>query len=230
MKRYLPFIIIASVATAAATGGTFLYRAKRVDLSVIVADVAGAKPGAKPPHSRGENRAPVTLEEFGDFQCPPCQNIATGLLKLEHDYGTKLRVIFRQFPLAIHNHADLAARAAEAAGRQDRFWEMHDLIYRNQLTWSQAADVEPIFAEYAKEVGLNVDRYKRDLVSEEVKERVHADQERGESLGVKSTPSVFINGHMVAPVSLNEPGVRRLIDDAIAGKTPTPTPTISPAP
>src|SRR5213075_860669 len=101
------------------------------------------------------------------------------------DYRPRLRVIFRHFPLPNHAHAREAAFAAEAAGLQGKFWEMHDLLYREQAQWSKATDAQPLWNAYAGILGLNVDRFKQDMNSETVKERVAADQKHGASLGVQ---------------------------------------------
>jgi protein-disulfide isomerase len=227
MKRFLPFLLIIAVGVAAVAGGTWFYRMKSAEIAkATVVDITpGALPGAKPPHIRGDVMAPITLEEFGDFQCPPCEMLSQALLKVEHDYGRKLRVVFRQFPLAMHNHAALAARVAEAAGLQNRFWEMHDLLYKNRATWAKETDAAPIFETYASLLQLDMDRFKKDVESEAVKERVEADQKRGTSLGVTGTPSVFVNGHMIPPSGFDEKVLRAALDAAINGTTPTPSPS-----
>ncbi len=231
MKRYLPFILIVFVAAAALTSGFLVYRAKRAELTRVLADDKSedkASTTRESSHMRGDGSARVTLEEFGDFQCPPCATVAATLLRIEHDYGGKLRVIFREFPLPMHVHAQEAACAAEAAGLQGRFWEMHDLLYRNQSTWTAAAKIEDIFKKYAFTLGLDVDRFLRDSASEQVRERVATDHAQGEARGVTATPTLFINGHNIPPASLNEAGLRGAIDAALEGKPispPTATPT-----
>ncbi len=214
----------------ALAGGNLLYRAKVAELALKPVNLADRKEGALSPHLRGEDKAPVTLEEFGDFQCPPCGDLAPVLAKIEQDYGAKLRVIFRQYPLAMHKYADLAARVAEAAGKQDRFWEMHDLLYRNQAIWSKGTEVEGIFNKYAFSLGLEIERFKSDLTSEEVKRRIAADQERANSLGVRSTPSVLINNSLVPFSSVNDAGLRAAIDIVLDGKLPVPAASPSPTP
>src|SRR5712692_1712682 len=194
MKRYLPFIIITAVALLTVGIGTILYRAKRnASASLTPVQVSAGKPGATPPHLRGQPNAPVALEEFGDFQCPPCAGLAHVLGQIEQDYGKRLCVIFREFPLTSHQHAREAAIAAEAAGLQGRFWEMHDLLYQNQEVWSKAFDVRAFFNMYARSLGLDVERFAKDSASEEVKARVVSDGEHGASRGVKNTPTLFIN-------------------------------------
>src|SRR6059036_1150611 len=190
MKRYLPFVIVAGVALAALGSGAMLYRAKRPQLQAIPASnsVAGNS-NTESMHIRGNPDAPVTLEEFGDFQCPPCGNIAGFIDELVKEYDPRLRIVFRNFPLPNHKHAREAALVAEAAGLQGRFWEMHDLLYREQAVWSNADDVRELFDSYAGMIGLNIDQFKKDIDEEKTKARVESDHERGDSLGVQSTPT-----------------------------------------
>ncbi len=197
MKRYLPFIIIALVAALTVTGSMKFYRAKmRIYNSGRPADSAT---GLKAEHVRGEADAPVTLEEFADFQCPACR-VASGVLRaIEQEYGKRLRVIFRQFPLPMHRHGRDAALAAEAASLQGKFWEMHDLLYENQEAWSDAPDIRPIFDRYAESLHMNEAEFEKDCRSEEVAERVTAEHKLGESRGVENTPTMFINGQILRP-------------------------------
>ena len=217
MKRYLPFAIVATVAFVAVGSGITLYRAKRLPALTVSKDVALDRSGAAI-HVRGPTDAPVTLEEFGDFQCPPCGRLAGAISQMEQDYHPHLRVIFRDFPLAVHQHAHEAALAAEAAGLQGNFWEMHDLLYREQSAWSTAPDAQLLFERYAGVIGLDVARFKKDMESEQVKARVAADQRHGTSLGVTSTPAIFINGQPLTPSALNPSGLRAAIDAAIKSR------------
>ena len=211
MKRYLPFIIVGAVALILAGSLIMLYRAKRLS-----GPTAGTGPENTPGlHVRGEPTAPVTLEEFGDFECPPCGKVADALLQIEKDYGPKLRVIFHQFPLAMHAHADDAALASEAADLQHRFWEMHDQLYREQAVWSKSADVPSLFREYAQKIGLDVERFEKDMRSPEVRARVDSSQKLGLSRGVTSTPTLFINKTALPATSLNPPAIHAAIDEAL---------------
>ena len=199
MKPYLPFVILAAVAVLAAGAGAILYRAKQRTSAVGSPAVAGS-PGqleAEPLHVRGDPDAPVTLEEFGDFQCPTCATVSAVIGQIEQDYGHRLRVVFRHYPLAMHSHAIEAALAAEAAGLQGHFWEMHDLLYKNQALWSKASDPATagrLFTEYARSIGLDVERFAKDSNSDEVKARVFWEGQQGVSRGVRTTPTLFING------------------------------------
>ena len=107
-------------------------------------------------HVRGNPGAPVTLEEFGDFQCPPCGQFAGFAEELLKEYDSRLRVVFRNFPLPGHEHAREAAIAAEAAGFQGKFWEMHDTLYKEQTAWSKAPNTRELFESYAGTLGLNM--------------------------------------------------------------------------
>jgi protein-disulfide isomerase len=176
------------------------------------------RPGAEPLHIRGDPAAPVVLEEFGDFECLPCSIVWPVLEKLENDYGRRLVVVFRQHPLKKHRYALDAARAAEAAGLQDKFWEMHDTLYRNRATWVPADYVGPLLNSYATELGLDLERFKTDMDGEAVAKRIAADQDRGESLNVDRTPVLFINGEQIAPTARDERGLRAAIDKALGSR------------
>ncbi|HTG16787.1 MAG TPA: thioredoxin domain-containing protein [Blastocatellia bacterium] len=219
MKRYLPFVIVAAVALATLASGTMLYRAKRLPASTFAKNsVASEVGGGESIHVRGHSDAPVTLVEFGDFQCPPCAYLADPINQLERDYRSRLRIVFRHLPLANHQHAREAALASEAAALQGRFWEMHDLLYREQSVWSKAPDVQVLFSAYAGMLGLEIDRFKKDMESEQAKGRVRSDEEQAMSLGVATTPTVFINGQQVSPAYLNTPGLHTAIDAVINEK------------
>ncbi|HKP05277.1 MAG TPA: thioredoxin domain-containing protein [Chthoniobacterales bacterium] len=214
MKRALPFIIVGAVLFILCGSLVMLYRAKRLPTPTAATgeeNLAGL-------HVRGEARAPVTLEEFGDFQCPPCGRVAKDLKEIEKDYGSRLRVIFHQFPLDMHAHAREAAFASEAADRQHRFWEMHDMLYQEQETWSKAADVPALFREYAGKIGLDLERFEKDIKDPEVAAKVDADQKVGLARGVASTPTLFINKTLVPATSLNSTAVRQAIDEALKEK------------
>jgi len=198
MKRYLPFIIILAVAMLTAAAGVVLYRAMQHPVTGS-SETVGGQSGVSPQHVRGGSQPRVTLEEFGDFQCPPCAaTTLNSIAPLEKEYGERLRVIFWEFPLEMHEHARAAALAAEAASLQGRFWEMHDLLYQNQAIWSKAPDVRALFDSYAQELHLDLERFSKDCDSAEVAARVDRQQEYGVTRGVKNTPTIFINNQMFA--------------------------------
>lgn len=226
MKRALPFVIIAVVLGAGLLTARYLQRSTPELATASPAphaspSASAANPGehgADPPHAQGNASAPVTLEEFGDFQCPPCGLLHPVLKTMEGEFGpTKLRIVFREFPLVPnHVHALSAARAAEAAGLQGRFWEMHDMLYENQKAWHEAFDVRPIFEGYATKIGLNLEQFRRDTTSEIVERRIFLDGKRAHSLGVKGTPTVFLNGREVPFESLAPEKLKALINSELA--------------
>ena len=210
MKRYLPFIIVAAVGLMTFAGGFALYRAKK---PAELKDAA-----ASGIHVRGKAGVPVTIEEFGDFQCPPCGVMAGILKKLEAEEGARVRVIFHHFPLAVHVHARAASLAAEAAHEQGHFWEMHDVLYKEQGLWAKAPEVEGLFEGYARSIGLDVERLKKDMAKPEVAARVDADQKLGASRGVTSTPTLFLNNVALKPDAMNPAALHKAIETAIEEK------------
>lgn len=221
MKRFLPFVIIVVVLIAAVAATWFFIRSSPPSNSSTNSSESAA-PGAQPPHIRGNPSAPVTLEEFGDFECPVCGTYSVELKKIESEFGDRLRVIFREYPLypTPHKHALIAAQAAEAAGLQGRFWQMHDKLYENQKAWSEATDVMPLFIDYGKQIGLDTDRFGRELSGEMVTARITQDGIRAHARGVTGTPSFFVNGKEAKDESWKPEGLREMINQALraAGK------------
>jgi len=215
-SRNLAFGIIIAVLVAAVIAGVFLFKARRTAPGLQVATTT--KPGAQPPHVRGDANAPVTLEEFGDFECVPCFILWPALRNLEKDYGERLAVIFRNNPMPQHPHALDGARAAEAAGLQGKFWEMHDLLYLQRAKWTRAADPKTEFIEFARSLEFDVDRFSKDFAGPEVAGRVAADRERSAALGLDRTPVVFINGRRAELQGDVEKGLHDDIDTALGAK------------
>ena len=232
MKRTLPFIIIIVVLALALGSAWYLTRA--IPGSPTLGSQSPANsgsspastaqrppalqgvPGAEPPHVLGPAAAPAKLEEFGDFECPPCGLFHPILKQMKEEFGDQLQVTFREYPLVpAHQHALAAASAAEAAGLQGRFWEMHDLIYEHQNDWKKEFDVRPIFEGYAKQIGLDIQRYQQDVSSDTVSQRIFMDGKRGHSMGVKGTPTVFLNGREVPFESLPPEKLRVILQNEI---------------
>ena len=230
MKRILPFVIIAVVLGGGLLTARYLQGASTetpkpspspsvsANASPVASVVTSSEPGAEPAHALGDAKAPVTLEEFGDFQCPPCGQLHPVLKAMETEYGPqKVRIVFREYPLVPnHVHALAAARAAEAAGQQGKFWEMHDLIYEHQKDWEKLFDVRPIFDGYAKTIGLEMKQFTEESSSELVERRIFLDGKRAHALGVQGTPTVFLNGKEVPFPSLAPDKLKVLIDAELA--------------
>lgn len=165
---------------------------------------------------RGDKNSKVTLVEYSDFQCPACRNREPEVNSLVNEFGTHMRYVYRNFPLRqIHLNSQISAQAAEAAGLQGKYWEMHNLLFEKQQTWSpQPADVvKATFAEYAAQLGLNVDQFNKDLTSNKVEGLVNEDADSGKASGVNSTPTFFLNGLELKQKNNDE--LRKLIRDAV---------------
>jgi protein-disulfide isomerase len=137
---------------------------------------------------RGSPMAQVTIYEFSDFQCPHCKMAAPYLKKVVEESNGKVKLVFKQYPLSGHPKSREAAKAAVAAQRQGKFWEMHDLLFKNQDELQRAN-----FDEYAKKLGLDVAKFKADMAAAETEKKVEADLAEGRAAGVDSTPSIFVN-------------------------------------
>ena len=183
-SRSLP-CIMAGVATFTLLAGPLHCQTVQQNSLTTSGDrAASTKPPTESVHIRGNSNAPVTLEEFGDFECPSCKSLATFLDQMVKEYHPRVRLIFRNFPLSMHQHARDAAAAAEAAGVQGHYWEMHDMLYQEQPVWSSSNDVRTLFVSYAETLGLDLRQFKRDMESGKVKDRIELDQARAKSLGV----------------------------------------------
>jgi protein-disulfide isomerase len=224
MKRVVPFVIIGAVLVGGLLAVWRLSRPAHHSNSSRSGPtpVPGSLPeGAKPPHIRGNPNAPVTLEEFADFQCGACGAYHHELKKIEAEFGERLRVIFRENPLyPNHPYSIIAAQAAEAAGVQseNHFWLMHDKLFENQKSWTEARDKDAavaMFVDYAKQIGLNADRFMRDFNGEVVAQRLTQDGIRGRVLGVQGTPTFFVNGKEAKGESWKPDGVRAMINEAL---------------
>jgi protein-disulfide isomerase len=179
--------------------------------------------GAQPPNMLGSPNASVTVEEFADFQCPSCGQTYPVLHEIQSMYGPRIKFIFRNFPLPMHDKAYDAATAAEAAGLQgsDKFWAMHAQLYTNQKLWSVDPNYRQVFKDYAEKIGLDVNRFESDMAGLQTRNRVQADTDRGKALNINSTPTVFINGSEVPFQQLNVPTLQKLIDDALKSSQAT---------
>ncbi len=151
-------------------------------------------------HSRGPAIAPITLVEYGDFECPHCAAAAPVVRAALAEFDPRLRFVFRHYPIVIsHREAYLAAQAAEAAAAQGKFWEMHDLLFQRQSSLSRES-----LLGYGRELGLDVDLMARQLDSGLYADRVDRDLESGEASGVRWTPTFYLNGNRLGPLPIPE--------------------------
>lgn len=166
-------------------------------------------------HVKGNASSTVVFVEYSDFQCPACKTYYPLLLEVAKTYGDRIAFVYRHFPLKqIHFNAEPAAWASEAAARQGKFWEMHNLLFEKQSEWSTSNDLKKVFEDYALILGLDKDKFLADLDSKEVKDFVNAQRQHGLKEGLNSTPTFFLNGKKLDnPQSID--AFRILIDKAL---------------
>ncbi len=166
--------------------------------------------------TQGPETAPLALIEYSDFQCPACAAYQSLVKKVLENYGEQIRFAYRHFPLPQHQNAEEAAYAAEAAGKQGKFWEMHDRLFENQTIWAELSQSEAkaLFATYAGELGLDPNKFETDRASTETTTRVSTNANSGQTIGVNSTPTFFLNNKKISPRDYNE--FELLIKDALA--------------
>lgn len=185
MKKHFGKIILVIVVVL--MGGSFLYAnyaARSADEGVVISD-----------HIKGNSESSVTLTEYSDFQCPACGQFYPIVKSVLEQYGDDIAFEYKHFPLvSIHPYAMPAAKAAEAAGQQGKFFEMHDKLFENQNAWSKSATPQVFFIRYAEELGLNVDLFKQHMRSSMLEDRIKEQFAEAQDLGLTGTPSFFLNG------------------------------------
>jgi len=170
-------------------------------------------------HIEGQGKSDVTLVEYGDYECPYCGQYFPTVKQIETEYDQQIHFQFRNFPLvSIHQNAFAAARAAEAAGLQGKFWEMNSALYESQSQWTSASDATPIFNQYATQLGLNVAQFKSDSASSKVNSLINADMAEGNKLSIQGTPTFFLDGKQIQ-VANSPAAFEKLINAEIAKKT-----------
>ncbi len=171
-------------------------------------------------HTDGGGKSGVLLIEYGDFQCPACYQYFPLVEHVRTQFKDDITFQFRNFPLIeVHQFALLAARAAEAANMQGKFWEMYNQLYTNQPQWSRSSDPTPFFESYASQLGLNLDKFRQDIKGDETNSIVQADRAEAERLGFNSTPTFVLDGTKVDPNPTTQDAFDKLISNEIAKKT-----------
>lgn len=159
--------------------------------------------------------ASATLIEYSDFQCPACKFYQPLVTQVLSTFPDKLQLVYRHFPLrTTHKFAQIAAQAAEAAGKQGKFWEMHDMLFEKQDDWSKLPNAKDVFIEYAGVLKLDTNKFTSDLDTQEVAQKIDTDLAGGEAAGVDSTPTFYLNGKKVENIKSTEDFKKR-VEDAI---------------
>ncbi|MCI0420704.1 MAG: DsbA family protein [Acidobacteria bacterium] len=214
-----PLIVLTVLIVAAAAAALVLVRRSSSENSagaVSSNTTLGAKPVITPEGwAKGNLAAKTVLVEFGDFQCPSCAaarlKVDNALKKFEKD----LKVVFKQYPMPnLHRNAMIAAQAAEAAGRQLKFWEMYEILFARQNEWVNVPDALTFFLKYAAELQLDVEKFRQDMLDGEIRNKIFRDLLEGQVAQVRSVPSFFLNGKMMQGVK-NDAEFEELIAQAI---------------
>lgn len=167
-------------------------------------------------HKQGAGNKGVTLIEYGDFECPACGAYYPLVKQVKEKYKDDITFQFRHFPLVqIHRNAMAAHRAAEAAGKQNKFFEMHDMLYERQQSWKSETNPTAIFEGYAAELGLNIEQFRRQAASGDINDIINADIKAGQAADATATPTFVINGKKVEQNPRDLEAFYKLIDDAI---------------
>lgn len=189
-------VVLAALSWLVFAGRSDSNQANSVDPFVI------QREGAIKDNVYGNPDAKVVLFEYGDFQCPGCRNAYPAVKEVKEKYKDQIAFVYRHYPITTgHPNALAAAAAAEAAGEQGKFWEMHDKLFENQMpagmgSWNNASAEtrQDFFEQYASEIGLNMEKFRQDIQSEEIAQKISFDRALGRRVGVNSTPTFFING------------------------------------
>lgn len=231
-SMFKKFGIIAMIIVAAAGAFWLMYKGGSGTPSTNSPSAAPISVSEVTPadHVKGPENASVTLIEYGDFQCPACGAYHPIVNQIADEFKDSVRLVFRHFPLKqIHRNAEPAAHAAEAAGKQGKFWEMYDVLYEKQSDWSETRNPTSLFKQYASDLGLNVDQFETDMNSKEVADIVNADYNSGLAAGINATPTFYLNGAKVSNPQGLEP-FRQLIQTALDQVKTSPSPAGSAMP
>ena len=207
------FIGIGLVTLVIIVAGVFLLGRKTTPASLVQNEQKVL--GSSIRNFQGNANATVKIVEFADFQCPACgvaHPIVKSIIEKNQD---KVYFVYRHYPLSSHRNAKLAAQASEAAGVQEKFWQMYDMIFENQKEWSDSSNAKEIFETYAQKLGLDVTKFKEDF--DKTKSVIEQDYADGNQVGVDSTPTFFINGQKNAGV-IQQSQFQDIIDQASISK------------
>jgi protein-disulfide isomerase len=217
LKRVSYYILALGVIALVIWGIIASVKSSQLTVPVPLASVVTADDWQK-----GNPEAAVTLVEYSDFQCPACASFAPLVTQLTSQYGDRVLFVYRHFPLREkHQNTEIAAEAAEAAGLQNKFWEMHNILFATQDTWGTSTDAKSIFQSYATALGLNLDQFITDSNSDNTADQVEADYRSGLAANIDGTPTFFLQGVKIANPNSYDAFVT-LIEQALAKTSQSP--------
>jgi protein-disulfide isomerase len=215
-KRF--WVIVVGLAVV--LSGVFFFTSRKAE-----APTDNAAKGTVTNHVSGSASTGVKLTEYGDYQCPACGRYYQPVKEVTEKYKDRIQFQFRNFPLVqIHRNAMAGARAAEAADLQGKYWEMHDILYENQPSWSESSSVSTTFEGFATSLGMDLTKFKTDYKSKLVNDRIQADIKEGGKIPVESTPTFLLDGKKISNPDPTVEAFSKIIDAEIAKKTGQPTP------
>lgn len=218
------WIIFSAICVLVLGSLVYFSNRNRIDVSDVdpnAIQAASAKSGEIADHVFGKSDSKVILIEYGDFQCPGCGSAHPTVKKLTEKYKDQLAFVFRNFPITSkHPNARAAAAAAEAAGKQGKYWEMHNKIFENQNSWGNLGATErtKFFTDYAQELGLNTDTFTVDLAGDMVNQKISFDQAVGKKAGADATPTFILDGKKLNDEWANEAQFEEVIVNALKAK------------
>lgn len=212
MKSDSQFFIGVLVAAVLVIGSIIIFTSHKTAKPTASGDMPDINTTVGQKEGAGDS-ARVKIVEFGDYECPFCGKAEPDLRQAVQKNSDKVELIFRDFPLPQHQNALPAAYAAYAAGAQGKYWPMHELLYDRQSSWVNASDPESVFLGYARELGLDSNKFKADYGSAAAKKAIQADADYGTKIGVNETPTFYVNGKKVTGVQTLEQW-QQLIDEA----------------
>jgi len=217
MKKYLPtilivvaiLVIVGFIVKALTTPDSEL--ANKANQPITQSETEALRTGG----TIGNANSKVVLTEFGDYQCFACATWHPYIKDtIIPQYQDRVLIVFKNFPLEMHKNAQSASQAVEGAALQGKFWEMHNIVYDNQKNWENESDPNKKFEEYARQIGLNIDQWKKDRDSAKVKDLIKADVQLGTRLNLPGTPAFLINGVLQQPKAFED--LKNALDQALA--------------
>jgi protein-disulfide isomerase len=223
------FVLVIVISSVLLLIGGFIFTSKTGSSSSLNPNYKKLLEVVSDDYIKGNKDASVTFIEYLDFECEACAFYYPLIKQLAGEFKNEVRFVNRYFPLPGHQNGLPAALAVEAAGKQGKYWEMHNILLGNQKSWGEKKSPGPaIFESYAKQIGLNMDQFKKDVNSPAVRDRVNRDKDSGTKLGISGTPTFYLNGEKLPnPRSVED--LKKTIQAAIL-KIPKPSITSTPIP